>query len=205
MEKLREFPLQDGRNAARRRCAGESEEKFTSMPARNHALAALGSIKLAASLLFGRKGLRKRLDKIITLLEVGARVLFGFFEQTVFHHDENHLAKVLAGMDAPFLEHGQGHGAECFQRQFADAFEQFQNGDVVFLDRRAADGLVGFAFAAQHPPGVKQGAAQKKIGVPMIARVLAEDLLDDFFDRGCLHDFYDFARSMTVAGGCAVR
>src|ERR1039457_6054628 len=47
--------------------------------------------------------------EIVAVLEIVARVLFGFCQQAAFDHVENDFAKVAAVVHAPFLQHRHGH------------------------------------------------------------------------------------------------
>lgn len=129
----------------------------------------------------GKKRLHKRVFKRIDIRKILAAVAIGFTENVILDQIENHVAKVTAGLDAPGVHDGFGHGPKLLQRVIAQPHQEFGTGHVERFPHPARILFLDILHRIIEP------RANKCVGPFVETRIFLMDEGDDFGELEVLH------------------
>src|SRR5437868_6395098 len=78
-----------------------------------------------AARIWRRKRRDERIVKAVAAFEIVERIALGFSKDADANQIKNHLADVLAAMNAPIRKNRRHHRPELFERELPHAVEQF--------------------------------------------------------------------------------
>jgi len=115
---------------------------------------------------FRQEWLHEGLLKIKTFREVLAGVGVLLAEDLLLDEMENHVTHILTFSDAPLARQRGGHGAELFEREIAETFQQLRAGDMAHL------AAIGFRDPLEREI---QRVLEEKVGLRIKALVALQD------------------------------
>src|SRR6266516_6667079 len=120
----------------------------------------------------------KNLFKIINILEIFDRILFGFPEHACADQIKDNVSNVLAGVDSPVIEDRHHHRPEFLESVPPHSVEQFRPSHVTHA--HAFDFLLLLGREIER-------VTQKAVGLPLITRIACNNGIESLGKPNLLH------------------